>query len=62
MRTAPKAIKRAIRAGVTSIEHGTLMDDEAIALFKKYGTYYVPTIIAARPVQIQQKSLVIFRQ
>jgi len=43
-----EAIKRAIRAGVTSIEHGTLMDDEAIALFKKYGTYYVPTIIAGK--------------
>lgn len=45
-----EAIKRAIRAGVTSIEHGTLMDDEAIALFKKYGTWYVPTIIAGKSV------------
>jgi imidazolonepropionase-like amidohydrolase len=43
-----EAIKRAIRAGVTSIEHGTMMDDEAIALFKKYGTWYVPTIIAGK--------------
>ena len=43
-----EAIKRAIRAGVTSIEHGTLLDDEAIALFKKYGTWYVPTIIAGK--------------
>jgi imidazolonepropionase-like amidohydrolase len=43
-----EAIKRAIRAGVTSIEHGTLMDDEAIALFKKYGVWYVPTIIAGK--------------
>jgi imidazolonepropionase-like amidohydrolase len=45
-----EAIKRAIRAGVTSIEHGTYMDDEAIALFKKYGTWYVPTIIAGKSV------------
>jgi imidazolonepropionase-like amidohydrolase len=45
-----EAIKRAIRAGVTSIEHGTFMDDEAIALFKKYGTWYVPTIIAGKSV------------
>ena len=45
-----EAMKRAIRAGVTSIEHGTLMDDEAIALFKKYGTWYVPTIIAGQSV------------
>jgi imidazolonepropionase-like amidohydrolase len=43
-----EGMKRAIRAGVTTIEHGTLMDDEAIELFKKYGTYYVPTIIAGR--------------
>ena len=41
-----EGIKRAIRAGVQTIEHGTLMDDEAIALMKEYGTYYVPTISA----------------
>ena len=43
-----EGMKRAIRAGVQTIEHGTFMDDEAITLFKKYGTYYVPTIIAGR--------------
>lgn len=43
-----EGMKRAILAGVSSIEHGTLMDDEAIELFKKYGTYYVPTIIAGK--------------
>jgi imidazolonepropionase-like amidohydrolase len=41
-------MKRAIRAGVASIEHGTFMDDEAIELFKKFGTYLVPTIIAGK--------------
>jgi imidazolonepropionase-like amidohydrolase len=45
-----EGMKRAIRAGVTTIEHGTFMDDEAIELFKKYGTYYVPTIIAGKTV------------
>lgn len=45
-----EGMKRAIRAGVTSIEHGTYMDDEAIELFKKMGTYYVPTIIAGKSV------------
>jgi imidazolonepropionase-like amidohydrolase len=45
-----EGIKRAIRAGVNSIEHGTYMDDEAIELFKKYGTWYVPTIIAGKSV------------
>ena len=45
-----EGMKRAIKAGVHSIEHGTFMDDEAIALFKQYGTWYVPTITAGRSV------------
>jgi imidazolonepropionase-like amidohydrolase len=45
-----EGIKRAIRAGVTSIEHGSLLDDEAISLFKQYGTWYVPTLTAGRSV------------
>ena len=36
-------IKAAVRAGVTSIEHGSILDDEAIALMKERGTYLVPT-------------------
>ena len=43
-----EGMKRAIRAGVTSIEHGTYMDDEAIELCKKMGTWLVPTIIAGK--------------
>ncbi len=39
-------IKNALRAGVDSVEHGTLLDDEAIALFKEHGTYLVPTLSA----------------
>ena len=50
-----EAIKRAIRAGVTSIEHGTFMDDEAIDLFKKYGVWFVPTIIAGKSVSDSAK-------
>ncbi|MBL7700823.1 MAG: amidohydrolase family protein [Ferruginibacter sp.] len=45
-----EGMKRAIRAGVTSIEHGTFMDDEAIELFKKHGAWYVPTIVAGKSV------------
>ncbi len=45
-----EGMKRAIRAGVQTIEHGTFMDDEAIDLFKKHGTYFVPTIIAGKTV------------
>ena len=41
-----EGMKRAILAGVTSIEHGTMMTDEVMALMKKHGTYYVPTILA----------------
>jgi imidazolonepropionase-like amidohydrolase len=45
-----EGIKRAILGGVTSIEHGTFMNDEDIELAKKYGTYLVPTIIAGKSV------------
>ena len=46
-----EGMKRAVKAGVASIEHGTYMDDEAIALMKQHGTYYVPTIIAGKWVE-----------
>jgi imidazolonepropionase-like amidohydrolase len=36
---AAEGIKRAIRAGVASVEHATLIDDEGIALAKQHGTY-----------------------
>lgn len=36
---APSGIKNAIRAGVASIEHATLIDDEGIALARQHGTY-----------------------
>ena len=39
-----EGIKRAVRAGVRSIEHGSLMDDEAIALMAEHGTYLVADI------------------
>jgi imidazolonepropionase-like amidohydrolase len=39
-----EGIKNAVRAGVRSIEHGSLMDDEAIALMKERGTYLVADI------------------
>jgi imidazolonepropionase-like amidohydrolase len=43
-----EGMKRAIEGGVTSIEHGTWMDEEIMALMKKHGTWYVPTITAGR--------------
>ena len=45
-----EGMKRAIQAGVNSIEHGTFMDDEVISLMKKFGTWYVPTITAGKSV------------
>jgi imidazolonepropionase-like amidohydrolase len=41
-----EGMKRAIRAGVRSIEHGTYLDEEAMELMKQHGTFYVPTIMA----------------
>jgi imidazolonepropionase-like amidohydrolase len=38
--------KRAIRAGIDSIEHGSFLDDEALDLMKKRGTFLVPTLSA----------------
>ena len=48
-----EGIKRAIRAGVRTIDHGSLMDDEGMELMKEYGTYLVPTISAGRFVAEQ---------
>jgi imidazolonepropionase-like amidohydrolase len=50
-----EGIKRAVRAGVRTIEHGTLIDDEGIELMKKHGTYYVPTVTAGEFVSEQAK-------
>jgi len=41
-----EGMKRAVIAGVASIEHGTFMDKEVMRLMKQHGTYYVPTILA----------------
>jgi imidazolonepropionase-like amidohydrolase len=43
--------KRAIRAGIDSIEHGTFLDDEAFDMMKQRGTYYVPTLMAVEGVK-----------
>jgi imidazolonepropionase-like amidohydrolase len=41
-----QGIKAALRAGVDSIEHGTHLDDEAIALFRQQRAWLVPTLLA----------------
>jgi imidazolonepropionase-like amidohydrolase len=45
-----EGIKAAIRAGVTSIEHGSLLDDEGIALMLEHDTYLVTTLFAGDAV------------
>ncbi len=50
-----EGMKRAVRAGITSIEHGTLMDEETMELMKEHGTYYVPTILAGEFVAEKAK-------
>jgi imidazolonepropionase-like amidohydrolase len=47
-----EGIKAAVRAGVASIEHGSMLDAEAIALMKEHGTYLVPTAYLAERVDI----------
>jgi imidazolonepropionase-like amidohydrolase len=43
-----EGMKRAVLAGVRTIEHGTFMTEEIMDLMKDRGTYYVPTISAGR--------------
>jgi imidazolonepropionase-like amidohydrolase len=47
-----EGIKAAIRAGVISIEHGSILDDEAIALMKQHGTWLVPTSYLADRINL----------
>lgn len=46
-----EAAKRAIRAGIDSIEHGSFLDDEALDMMKQRGTYLVPTLMAVQGLQ-----------
>lgn len=41
-----EAVNRALRAGVRTIEHGNLMDEESVRLFLAHDAFYVPTLIA----------------
>src|SRR5688572_12473276 len=50
-----EGMKRAVQAGVDSIEHGTFMTDEIIELMKQKGTYWVPTNMAGEWVAEKAK-------
>ena len=49
-----EGIKAAVRAGVASIEHGSILDDEAIELMKEHGTYLVPTTYLVDAIPLEQ--------
>ncbi len=53
---AAEGTKAALMAGVDSIEHGSFLDDEAIALFKAKGAYLVPTMLAPVAALAQARS------
>ncbi len=50
-----EGIQRAILGGVKTIEHGTLMSEETMALMIKHDVYYVPTITAGKSVEAKAK-------
>ena len=51
-----EGMRRAIRAGITTIEHGTLMDAETADLMIEHGTYWVPTLSAGSYVAEKAKT------
>ena len=55
-----EGMQLAIRAGVASIEHGSLMDADTMRLMKKHGTYLVPTILAGEFVTEKARDRGIF--
>jgi imidazolonepropionase-like amidohydrolase len=54
-----QGIKNAIRAGVASVEHATLIDDEGIALAKQHGTYLDMDVYDEECIQEQGKKGII---
>ena len=51
-----EGIKLAVRAGVSSIEHGSFLDEEGARLMKERGTFLVPTLMAAEGVERAAKT------
>lgn len=50
-----EGIRRAVEAGVASIEHGTYLDENVMRLMKRKGVYLVPTLMAGEWVSEQSK-------
>ncbi|MCC6173828.1 MAG: amidohydrolase family protein [Chloroflexi bacterium] len=45
-----EGVKAGVRAGLDTVEHGTMLDDEAVGLMAEYGTYLVPTLVASQNI------------
>jgi imidazolonepropionase-like amidohydrolase len=45
-----QGIKAAIRAGVRTVDHGSMLDDEAVAMLRNAPTYYVPTLYTSEVI------------
>jgi imidazolonepropionase-like amidohydrolase len=54
-----EGIKLAVRAGVTSIEHGSFLDEEGARMMAEKGTFLVPTLMAAETVERAAKNGII---
>ena len=51
------AINRGLRAGVRCIEHGNLLDESSIDLFRELGAFYVPTLVTYQALADQGREL-----
>jgi imidazolonepropionase-like amidohydrolase len=52
-----QGIKNALRAGVWSVEHGSMLDEESIDLFLKTGIYLVPTLFIVEDILARGKEI-----
>ena len=52
-----EGIKAAVRAGVDSVEHGTMLDEEGARLMEQRGTWLVPTLFTFQHLVEQGTSL-----
>lgn len=54
---SPEAIRRAVRCGVRSIEHGNLLDESSAAVMAEHGAYLVPTLATYAAIERHGKAL-----
>lgn len=52
-----EGIKAAVRAGVRTIDHGSMLDDEGAELMKQKGTYFAPTLYVGHSIMNDNQAL-----